>query len=102
MTAILASSVRDDVAKYVAAVAGVYGLIIIAYIVSSMYFSLGGRLPYSRAGTAVLGFLRDTTEPYLAIFRRILPPFGMIDLSPLLALIALGIVSGLVVNLIQG
>lgn len=102
MTAILASSVRDDVAKYVGAVFSVYGLIIIAYIVSSMYFAVGGRMPYSRAGTAILGFLRDTTEPFLAIFRRILPPFGMIDLSPILALIALGIVGGILVNLIQG
>lgn len=27
-------------------------------------------------------------EPYLAIFRKIIPPLGMIDISPILAFIA--------------
>lgn len=34
-------------------------------------------------------FLYKITEPYLSIFRRFIPPFGMIDFSPIVALIAL-------------
>ncbi|MDP3051149.1 MAG: YggT family protein, partial [Eubacteriales bacterium] len=37
----------------------------------------------------VIRFVYDLTEPFLSIFRRIIPPFGMIDLSPIVALIAL-------------
>ena len=102
MTAILASSVRHDVAQYVAALFYVYSLIIIAYILSSLFFTVGGRVPYSRASNAVLGFLRDVSEPFLGIFRRVLPAFGPLDLSPLLALIALAIVGRIVVTLIAG
>ncbi len=37
-------------------------------------------------------FLFRTTEPILAPVRRILPPTGMLDFSPLLVLIVLGVV----------
>lgn len=37
-------------------------------------------------------------EPYLAIFRRIIPPLGPIDFSPIVAIIALSLAqSGLIV-----
>ena len=62
----------------------VYTLLIIAYILSSLYFAFGGRLPYSRWSSAMLGFLRDVCEPYLAIFRRFIPPIGPLDLSPII------------------
>ena len=60
----------------------VYTLLIIAYILSSLFFAFGGRLPYSRWSSAVLGFLRDVCEPYLSIFRRFIPAIGPLDLSP--------------------
>ena len=34
-------------------------------------------------------FIVFYTDPYLNIFRRIIPPLGMMDFSPLVALIAL-------------
>ncbi len=34
-------------------------------------------------------FLAFYTEPYLGLFRRIIPPLGMLDLSPMFALIGL-------------
>jgi YggT family protein len=34
-------------------------------------------------------FLAFYTDPYLNLFRRIIPPMGMIDISPLFAFIAL-------------
>ena len=34
-------------------------------------------------------FLRDVCEPYLRLFRRILPPLGPLDLSPVVAIVLL-------------
>jgi len=41
-------------------------------------------------------FLRDVCEPYLRIFRRILPPLGPLDLSPVVAIFALFALKALV------
>jgi YggT family protein len=35
-------------------------------------------------------FIGTLAEPYLAPFRKIIPPLGMIDISPIVAIIALG------------
>jgi len=93
---------RNDVANYVGAVFEVYGLILFAYIITSMIFSFGGRIPYSRWSRAILDFLRDVSEPYLRPFRALIPQFGMFDFSPIIAFIVLGIVGRIVVNLIRG
>ena len=39
-------------------------------------------------------FLYETTEPILAPIRRVLPSMGMIDFSPIVAFLLLGIVAG--------
>lgn len=39
--------------------------------------------------------LSQITDPYLNLFRNIIPPLGGIDLSPILAFLALNVVSGL-------
>jgi YggT family protein len=77
------------VADYIKTLAFVYTLVIIAYILVSLVFSAGLRVPYTRWTDAILTFLRDVTEPFLRIFRRILPSFGGIDLSPMIAIIVL-------------
>ena len=77
-------------------------LIIFAYILTQLIFSFGGRVPYSRASSAILGFLRDVCEPYLSIFRRFIPPIGPLDISPIVAVLVLQIVGGLIVVLIRG
>jgi uncharacterized protein YggT (Ycf19 family) len=94
------ASTGDQIASFVDAVVWVYSIIIIAYIFSSMFFTVGGRIPYSRASRAVLDFLRDVSEPYLRIFRRFIPPLGPLDLSPMVAIIVLVIVGNIVVSLI--
>jgi YggT family protein len=93
---------RADIANYVNAVFLVYSLIIIAYIIVSLVMSLGARPPYARVFDVVLTFLRDVSEPYLRIFRRFIPQIGGFDFSPILALIVLGLVNRIVVNLIAG
>ena len=102
LAAFVIAAVRDDIAGYISAIITVYTLLIIAYILSSMFFAFGGRVPYARWSSAILGFLRDVCEPYLAIFRRFIPALGPIDLSPVVAIFVLQIVGGIIVGLIRG
>src|SRR5437867_13280511 len=62
----------------------VYILLIFIYVLSSWV-----RLPYSPWLRRVQDFLRDVCEPYLRLFRRVLPSFGLLDLSPVVAVICL-------------
>jgi YggT family protein len=93
--------VRNDIADFLAALITVYTIIIIAWIVASFVFALGARVPYSRPINAVLDFLRDVTEPYLRLFRRLPLRVGPLDLTPIVALLALRIVGGIIVGLID-
>ena len=40
----------------------------------------------------ILRFIRFYTDPYLNFFRRFIPPLGMLDLSPIVAFVALQII----------
>jgi uncharacterized protein YggT (Ycf19 family) len=62
----------------------VYILLIFVYILTSWV-----RLPYSPWIRRIQDFLREVCEPYLRIFRRIVPPFGPLDLSPIVAILFL-------------
>jgi YggT family protein len=93
---------RVDIANYVSALFTVYIVLIFAYILLNLLFSFGVRTPYSRWSDAVLNFLRDVSEPYLKLFRRFIPQFGAVDLSPMIAIIILYVVRTLVVNAIAG
>jgi YggT family protein len=102
MTIVLASA-RAQIAEYLSTLIYVYTLLIILFIVIQLLFNVGLRPPYSRTGDAVLGFLRDICEPFLRIFRRLIPSFGGIDFSPILAIVSLQIINSIVVNgLIHG
>ena len=102
MILVLATT-RTEVAGFLSTLIYVYTLLIILYIVINLLFSVGGRPPYSRSIDAVLGFLRDICEPFLRIFRRLIPSFGGLDFSPILAIVTLQIVNSVVVNgLIHG
>jgi YggT family protein len=101
--ALVLASARTSIAGFLSALIYVYTLIIIIYIVVQLLFAAGIRLPYSRTSDAVLGFLRDVCDPYLRLFRRILPSVGAFDFSPMLAIITLWIVNIVVVgDLIHG
>lgn len=99
---IVLASARSDVAHYISTLILVYIIIIFLYILLNMMFSLGLRTPYSRWSNAFLTFLRDVCEPYLRIFRRIVPTVGMIDFSPWLAIIVLIIIQQVIPPLIKG
>lgn len=93
---------RVDVANYLSALFTVYIVLILLYILLNLLFSVGFQPPYSRASDAVLAFLREVCEPYLRLFRRLLPPIGMFDITPMLALIVLYVLQRILVGLIQG
>jgi YggT family protein len=62
-----------------------YGIVLLAYVLMSWV-----RIPYSPTGDKIQRFLYDVSVPYLRIFRRFLPMAGPIDLSPIVAFLALG------------
>jgi YggT family protein len=102
MILVLATA-RTQIAGYLETLIYVYTLLIILYIVIQLLFSLGLRPPYSRTVDSVLGFLRDICEPFLRIFRRVIPAFGGIDFSPILAIVTLQLINSIVVrHLIHG
>ncbi len=74
----------------------VYSLLIFAYIITSWV-----RIPYSRWLSRIQRFLYDVCEPYLRIFRRILPTFGPPDLSPLVGVAVLYLLRYVVDSLLQ-
>jgi YggT family protein len=47
-------------------------------------------------------FLYRITEPILAPLRRAIPPLGMVDISPVIALILLQIIQQILVAIIRG
>jgi len=93
---------RQDVADYVAALFLVYIILILIRVLISWI----PRMPYNPALRAALDFVSQTTDPYLNLFRRILPPIGGgglgLDLSPMIGIIVLYVLRGIVVSLIAG
>ncbi len=83
------------VAQAVIAIADVYSTVIVIYVLMSW-------LPTDR------GILRDIytalgriCDPYLDLFRRFIPPIGgMVDISPIIALLVLQLIVRLIVGLL--
>ena len=92
---------REQIADFLATLIWVYTLIVIAWVITSFVFAMGLRVPYSRVLNTVLDFLRDVTEPFLRIFRRLPLRVGPLDLTPIVAIFTLQIVGGIVVGLIR-
>jgi YggT family protein len=95
---VLAAIGRDEIADYVSALFIVYLILIFARILLSWI----PRIPYNVYLRAVVTFVEETTNPYLNLFRRVLPPIGPLDLSPILAIFVLLIAQAVVVGLIRG
>ena len=74
----------SNVESFVDVFIGVYFFLILAFIITSWI-----RLPYSVWLNRIQRFLYDVCDPYLRLFRRVLPPLGPLDLSPMLGVIAL-------------
>lgn len=76
--------VATSVKTFIAVFIYVYVILILAYIITSWI-----RLPYSPWLNRIQRFLYDVCEPYLRLFRRVLPPLGPLDLSPMIAVLVL-------------
>ncbi|MFI5027889.1 MAG: YggT family protein [Solirubrobacterales bacterium] len=94
---------RVDLAEYVDALFVVYIILVLLNVLISWI----PRMPtYNRWLRAALDFVTDTTNPYLNLFRRILPSVGAggfaLDLSPIFGLIVLFVARVVIVGLIHG
>ena len=101
MNVLLAAVGRAEIADYVNALFLVYMIIIFARILLSWI----PRIPYNPVLSAVINFITEVTDPYLRVFRRILPPVGgggfALDLSPIVAIFVLIIARAIIVGAIE-
>jgi len=65
-----------------------YMIMLVVRIVSSWFPEFQGQ--------SWLRFIAFYTDPYLDIFRRLIPPIGMLDISPIAAFFALQLLEGVV------
>lgn len=90
---VLIADAATTAAAFVAVFVYVYSALIFAYVITSWI-----RIPYALSG--LQRFLYDVCEPYIRIFRRLLPPMGVLDLSPLVAIAVLYLLRLLINNVI--
>jgi len=86
------SSVQNFVRVFVY----LYIFLIIAYIITSWI-----RLPYSVWLNRIQRFLYDVCDPYLRLWRRFLPTFGPVDLSPVIGVAFLYILLAVAINILD-
>ena len=84
----------SEIELFVYVFSTVYVIVLIAYVLTSWV-----RLPYSLQ--PVQRFLYDVCEPYLRLWRRVLPfGGGPIDFTPMIAIIAVGIFASIVIAIL--
>jgi YggT family protein len=81
---------RSSVVGFLQVFIYVYSILILAYIITSWV-----RLPYSTWLNRIQRFLYDVCDPYLRLWRRVLPTFGPLDLSPVVGVAFLYILSNI-------
>lgn len=92
---VLADAITS-ISDFVGAFIWVYTILIFAYIITSWV-----KLPYSPWLNRVQRFLYDVCEPYLRIFRRILPSLGPLDISPIVAVFSLILLREVIQSILQ-
>jgi YggT family protein len=78
-----------SVAGIVLSIVRFYVWLIIAYVLMS-WFPMRGVL------AEIQQVLASVVEPYLGLFRRIVPPLGAVDISPIIAILVLQLVTNYV------
>ena len=73
----------------------IYSIILVVYVLMSW-------IPYgaSKWVEDIRAVLASVSEPYLGLFRRIIPPLGMIDFSPVIAIIVLQLIERLILAIL--
>lgn len=92
---------RLDVAEYVNALFLVYVVLIFIRILLSWI----PRMPYNPVLRRMVDFVHEVTDPYLNLFRRVLPPVGgrgfALDLSPIIAIFVLLVLRAVIVGVVD-
>lgn len=80
------ADVGSSAQQFVSVFVGVYVLLILVYVLLSW-------VPAGASGALerVRSFLHEVCEPYLRVFRRIIPMLGPLDLSPIAAILTLAL-----------
>jgi uncharacterized protein YggT (Ycf19 family) len=97
----LVALTRDDIADFVGALVLVYTVLIFINVMLS-WIGQFRPIPYTLALRAVTGFVEESTDPYLNLFRAWMPRIGPFDITPIVAIIVLSLLGTLAVNLIRG
>jgi YggT family protein len=101
VTGVLAAIGRQEIANYIDALFLVYIILIFVRILLSWI----PRIPYNPLLSSVINFITEVTDPYLRLFRRIIPPVGgggfALDLSPIIATFVLIIARSIIVGAID-
>lgn len=98
MTAVV-GSVRIELAGFLSSLILVYSALIIAWVVTT-WLAVAGARPGLLA--PVFDFLDAVVGPLMRLLRRFIPPIGPVDISPIVALLALQILGGVIVSVIRG
>jgi YggT family protein len=93
----MSNSTIDTIDTFVRSFVQIYVLLILVWVVLG-YF----RLPYNVWLSRIRRFLDDTVQPYLRLWRKILPMFGPLDLSPMVGVIALLAGEQILISVIDG
>lgn len=80
----------------------VQAIIILFQIYTLMLFAriLSSWVPELQA-TRPMQFIAFYTDPYLNLFRQVIPPLGMIDISPIFAFLALELMKWMILSLLR-
>ena len=95
-TLTLLADAIDQAKTFVNVFITVYTLVILGYIITSWL-----RLPYSPWLNRIQRFLYDVSEPYLRLFRRMLPSMGPLDLSPMVGVVVLIVIRVLLFRILD-
>ena len=95
-TVTLLADAIDSAKSFIWAFTVVYTLVIFAYILTSWV-----RMPYSPWLNRIQRFLYDVCDPYLRMWRRVLPTFGPLDLSPVVGVAALYVLLAVLTNILD-
>ena len=80
--------------KYlIVSLADAYSMVIFVYVLMSWIPSSRGIVP------DVYRVLGKVCDPYLNLFKKIIPPIGMVDITPIIALLVLQFGSRLLIRL---
>ena len=93
---LLMADAISSIQNFINVFISVYVLIIFAYIIMSWV-----RLPYSPWLNRIQRFLYDVCDPYLRIFRRLLPSFGAFDFSPIVAVLTLFVIDRVIKSILD-